>query len=897
MLWHEDWPLIGRDDEMRIVAHLLRSDGPGLLLAGAAGVGKTRLLRAVLDGLVDTGVSSERVSATSAAASIPFGAMSRLLPARLPTGGDYAALYAAVAREFASRRTDRPVVIGVDDAHLLDEASAGLLHQLAVHGLATLLATARSNEPISDALSALWTGTGRRLEVRPLAPSVVDNLLDRALPGPLDAISRRRLHRLAAGNPLLLRELLADALDTGALRPEGGIWRWHGTSSGSPRLAELVAARQRALDPAVRQVLEVVACGEPLPLALLERLADPVAIEAAERSGMAVAERSGARTAVRLAHPLYGEALRSSMPASRSRAVFGQLADALATTPLRRSGDALLAGVWQSRSGAIRRPDIMLVAARQAIGRFDIKLAERLARAARDNGPSWEADWLLARVLQYQARSQEALDTLPPASGAGSDRLAAWAITRAGLLYWGLDRIDEAHETTRRVPPGSPGHDLVQAVWSWILFYDGQCGTALEVASAVLARPDTGLRARAWATMSGVAAAGMLGDLDRALEIVARSRATLDTDGTPDLWGEAQIGWGLCYALRAAGLLDRASQVAEAGYRAAVTSDARGMAGVWAGFQGVVAKAQGRLDVAETSLREAIALVGEHDQYRLVRTFAAELAGLRALRGDVAEARRWIAEADVRHRRANRFFHPWVELNRAWVQAADGDFTAAVRTALHAADLAEQTEQPTMEAVALYDCARLGAADRVRVRLAELATRIGGAASMFAAAATALAVGDIAGLRAAAERFSDSSHLLLAAEATRAATQIGRTGGAAPAWVPAPRYAAAYVLEPAEPVGAVGSAVGAVGPVGAVDRVGAVGPVGPERLTSRERDVALLAVSLPSREIADRLGLSVHTVNNNLARVYSKFGVRNRRELAMLLGPELADRPPERLLP
>ncbi|MEK8106924.1 helix-turn-helix transcriptional regulator [Micromonospora sp. M12] len=46
----------------------------------------------------------------------------------------------------------------------------------------------------------------------------------------------------------------------------------------------------------------------------------------------------------------------------------------------------------------------------------------------------------------------------------------------------------------------------------------------------------------------------------------------------------------------------------------------------------------------------------------------------------------------------------------------------------------------------------------------------------------------------------------------------------------------------------------------------------------------MLAVTLPSRGIAERLGLSVNTVNNNLARVFTKLGVRNRQELAVVLG-------------
>lgn len=52
--------------------------------------------------------------------------------------------------------------------------------------------------------------------------------------------------------------------------------------------------------------------------------------------------------------------------------------------------------------------------------------------------------------------------------------------------------------------------------------------------------------------------------------------------------------------------------------------------------------------------------------------------------------------------------------------------------------------------------------------------------------------------------------------------------------------------------------------------------------------VALLALTLPSRQIADRLSLSVHTVNNTLGRAYTKLGISSRHELAAVL---TGDRP------
>lgn len=60
----------------------------------------------------------------------------------------------------------------------------------------------------------------------------------------------------------------------------------------------------------------------------------------------------------------------------------------------------------------------------------------------------------------------------------------------------------------------------------------------------------------------------------------------------------------------------------------------------------------------------------------------------------------------------------------------------------------------------------------------------------------------------------------------------------------------------------------------------------PAMLTPREREVALLAAAgHASRRIADRLNLSVRTVDNYLGRVYVKLGVTSRADLAPLLTP------------
>lgn len=60
-------------------------------------------------------------------------------------------------------------------------------------------------------------------------------------------------------------------------------------------------------------------------------------------------------------------------------------------------------------------------------------------------------------------------------------------------------------------------------------------------------------------------------------------------------------------------------------------------------------------------------------------------------------------------------------------------------------------------------------------------------------------------------------------------------------------------------------------------------PVDPG-LTKRENEIAMLAATLQNREIADRLSISVRTVENHLARAMKKLGVSARTELARVEG-------------
>ena len=142
------WPLAGREAELRFVAEALANDSlAGVVVAGPAGVGKTRLAVEVSQLAASRDCAVEWARATRSAASIPLGAFAPLLPAtdlRLPEGVE---LLARARHALAARAAGRRLVLCVDDGQLLDDASAALVHQLVAAGEAFAVVTVRRDEP------------------------------------------------------------------------------------------------------------------------------------------------------------------------------------------------------------------------------------------------------------------------------------------------------------------------------------------------------------------------------------------------------------------------------------------------------------------------------------------------------------------------------------------------------------------------------------------------------------------------------------------------------------------------------------------------------------------------------------------------------------------------------
>lgn len=216
----------------------------------------------------------------------------------------------------------------VDDAHLLDDASATLVHHLAVHGRTRLLVLARPDGGAPEAVSRLWTGDLLpRLTLGPLPRETWTRLIEAELGGHVEALTAGRLHRACQGDLRLLRELVDAVRASGRLTREAGPWTWRGPVPITSRVGELAEATIGDVDAEEREAMELLAFGEPLeaaalPGAVLERLETRRLVDVDERS------------AARLVHPLHGPVLRARagrLRADRLRRTDRDLAAALAS--------------------------------------------------------------------------------------------------------------------------------------------------------------------------------------------------------------------------------------------------------------------------------------------------------------------------------------------------------------------------------------------------------------------------------------------------------------------------------------------------------------------------------------------------------------------------------------
>src|SRR4051812_4771020 len=193
------WSFVGRAEEMARLAEAAGgATGRGLILGGTAGIGKSRLLREAVAALDAQRLAMWSATANAATAGLPLGGLSQGLPAEQPAAASAAGLLRWAVDALHDQAAGRPIELAIDDAHLLDPLSATLVYYVARAEHATVLATVRTGEPVSDAIRALWTDDlVERVELGPLTVAETADLLSQVLGGPVDSASVDRLWQLS----------------------------------------------------------------------------------------------------------------------------------------------------------------------------------------------------------------------------------------------------------------------------------------------------------------------------------------------------------------------------------------------------------------------------------------------------------------------------------------------------------------------------------------------------------------------------------------------------------------------------------------------------------------------------------------------------------------------------
>jgi DNA-binding CsgD family transcriptional regulator len=863
------WPLTGRAEELAEVLQSLRSDAvAGVVIAGAAGVGKTRLAREAVEALRADGFDVEWVAATYAAAVVPLSVFAHLVPAPSDHHTEPIDVFRSVVPALRSRAEGRKLVLVVDDSQLLDDASAALLLQLAGADVVRLLLTLRSGSRVPDALVALWKDRFvNRIELQPLGRNDTADLLADVLGGGVDGSTAERAWRVTGGNVLYVRELVDDLLRTGALHDDHGVWRWEGPLAPGARLVELVHGRLDRLGEDERLAVDLLAVAERLETAALIGVCGSAAVARLEDESFITVDHDDRRTWASLVHPVYGDVLRATLARTRWAELCGRLFAILRHTGVRRAGDVLRLVVWAREAGIDVDADVLVEAATHANALTDRALAERLGRAALDLGPSGAAALAVGEALVSMARYEDAIAVLEGASGDDD-------ATRARLAHWHAMAVECAHDDPDRACDilAAASGEVTERRWADFLLADrasilaqsGRDAVASGLAEHLFDDDSTDdivrLRAitpvgRYWA-VSGQA--GRAADAARGLVSTALRHAA-----------ELPRGIAWVFHTRAMSLLflgdldglDRLLERVSGG-----VPHPEGAPHVVL-YRGRVSLLRGRLIDAAAELREAAGGLPERSPER--QWTLALLSETHAYLGDPVTAERFRREAAAVATRMSGFFASDVARATSWAWAANGELTRAREALLETAQRCRDAAEPGMELHVLYDALRLGARQEVAGRLRELTEVVDGAwASTFADHAEALVKGDGAALDAVAERLEEIGALRYAAEASaQAAVAHQRSGLVARA--AASGAAAAQRLARCD---------GSVVPVLPVVDVTAAA------LSRREEEIARLAAGgLSNREIADRLCVSVRTVEGHLHRLYAKLGVNDRSDLAALV--------------
>ena len=857
------WPVVQRDNEYTTIqSALVDQQGVcGIVLVGDAGVGKTTLARLVTQALP---VRVQWVAGTESARSIPLGVFAHLVGSA--TSRDPVAFLAAARETILSEGHS---VIGVDDAHLLDQLSATLLHQLALDGSVRIVATVRSGETVPDAITSLWKdGYLQRLHLMPFTKDQCVTLIESALGGRVEGLSADLMWESSGGNALYVKHLVEGALEAGTLRQVRGVWQLRGRTAVTSELASLLDSRVDQLPDNVLHALRLLTFCEPLDLDTLSGIAGVEAVEDAENRGLirVVEEHNGID--VRFNHPLFGEVIRRRLGMAAARRLRGEVVRALQGHPLRGPTDRIRLAELTLDSDESPEVDLLVSAARDAIALTNVTLGERLARAAVYRGGGLVASELLARSLLWQGNSAEAEETLSAfdPNQMNELELVRWGLARIANLHWSMGDAEGADEVLDLLCDrvAHPGLKLVVAgVASASRLFENQLEEAVELSELVLASPDASAAAVEWAVFGGALALALMG---RGEEVEAVAQRGHEFDDKVDGLLRYLTAFGEVRALVLSGDFDIAAKRSADIVR--ITSAGQylawGMANV---LVGTVELGRGRFADTVSRMEQTVAALTSESAASWSFPARLLLAQSYCALGRADAGAKMVAELRTRSGKHVAVFGPQLRIAESWLAAAEGNVSTAIELALDAARLAATSKQTAIEMLALHDAVRFGD-QTCPDQLAQLAANTGGRlASAIGAHAAAVRDRDAVKMWEAAQQFEQIGALLSAADASAQAAVAFETCDDRRRSVEAAAAAARLAAE-----------------CGGLRTPALDLAAHPLPLTVREREIAnLVAAGLSNKDIADRLVVSVRTIEGHLYRACIKLDISDREDLAAMI--------------
>ncbi|MDJ0319664.1 LuxR family transcriptional regulator [Pseudarthrobacter sp. PS3-L1] len=418
---HRQWSVSARSEDLRAIGTALTSDNVfGVVLTGEYGAGKAAIARTAVTDL-GPGVYSVRLRSHPALSNEPYASISALL-ARLPVeaGATPVALLQGVMDLIRHDAAGRDCVLVLEDGGLLDPLSAAVLVNLMVTGTARVLLTVTESALLPGDFHR-FLAAGELVEIRltGLGERQVRQVLLSLLGHRISAGATRIFHRLSGGNSLLLRGIVTEQQQQGNLVLSSGTWtlRKAVDLSVGPIVQEMIQTRWAGENENARLALDLLVCARSVPLNVLSDLFGPDTIAGLEDRRRIHVESLDRVRLVPQDEGLHS-ALLSMIGVNRQRELHNLLSAAHPTDPALMSDEELMAhAAWALESLGAIDGDLALGASRAALDAGDPASALGYAGAIGAEQPQWVSAQRLIAAAHVLSRSPEdalsALDAVP----------------------------------------------------------------------------------------------------------------------------------------------------------------------------------------------------------------------------------------------------------------------------------------------------------------------------------------------------------------------------------------------------------------------------------------------------------------------------------------------------